>query len=117
MNSAREDRIRKLELSLEQEKRNSSSLKLKNSSLEEEIRNISGRLAVMEKENLNLSLSLQKKVAEINKLKMELLPRFGMSKTSSGFKKIDKLENSIQETEDFYRSISNKIDKILRDSL
>lgn len=114
INKTREDRIRNLEMKLEEEKRKSSILKTKNNSLAEEGRVNGIRLDQLERENYNFQLELKNKVVQINQLRMELLPRYGLSKKTSGSGRMDKLENSIKDTENFYKEMSQRIDKILR---
>ncbi|MFH1283541.1 MAG: hypothetical protein ABII27_07745 [bacterium] len=110
----REDRIRTLELKLEEEKRKTSDLKLKNSSLSEEVRILAMRSDQLERENLQLQHDNKLKVSQINQLRMELLPMQGLSKKGAKSSKLDKLENSLHDTKNFYKVMSQKIDKILR---
>ena len=110
----REDRIRQLEKKLTDLQRCLAEEKAKNQNLDEELRITQMKNEQLEHEVNSLQQELKSKVNQINQLRMEILPQAGLTKKSQRFKKLDRIQEDIDETQQFFRQMSDRINRILR---
>jgi len=114
ISSSREDRIRRLEKKHEEARRTLVEEQSKTHSLEEDLRTARIRLEQLERENISLRQELEQKVNQVNQLRLELLPGTGLSQRSARHRKLEKLEDTISDTQQFYAQINSRIDRILK---
>lgn len=110
---SREDRLRNLEIKLEQERVYILEEETSRRETEEKLHLVQKKLAQLEKENEYFQNQLSGKTGELNDLRIHLTP-YLKEKNMSESERIDNFEEQLEETQNFYKRISKRIDNLLK---
>lgn len=110
---SREERLRGLETRLENERQYLQKEEIERKEVEENLRLAQKKLGQLEKENEYFRKQLTDKANDLNELRIKMGPHLVNQSMEPG-ERIKYFEDKVQETENFYKRISGRIDKLLK---
>jgi hypothetical protein len=109
----REERLAEVEKRLEEEQQYLQKQETEKRNADDMLREAQKKLSQMEKENDYFRQQIVEKTKEINDLK-RTVGTAGAGRNLKPDEKIKVLENELQETENFYKRVAERIDKIIK---